>query len=62
MMPMAPASSTGLTSQCTFHGTRTIGAARVPLVAVIIACTASMPIGPCSMSKNSQSKPQAART
>ena len=59
---MAPASSTGLASQCTFHGTRTTGAAPVPLVAVIMACTDSMPIGPCSMSRNSQSKPQAART
>jgi hypothetical protein len=59
---MAPASRTGLISQGTFQGTRTMGAVRVPLVAAIMACADSIPIGPCSMSKNSQSKPQAART
>ena len=61
-MPIAPASSAGLASQGMFQGTRTIGAQGVPLVAAIMACADSIPIGPCSMSKNSQSKPAAAST
>ena len=62
MTPMAPASSTGLTSQWVFHGTRTMGAARRPCVAAIMACTDWMSMGPCSMSMKSQSKPAPAST
>ena len=61
-MPKAPASSTGLASQGSLHGTRTIGTAELPLVAAIMACAVARSIGPCSMSMIRASTPLAAST
>ena len=55
--PIAPQSSTGLTTSGCTDATRTSGATGVPPVAAIMAATDSMPMGACSMSIMSQSTP-----